>query len=145
MLLSKEQWVDHPTEDVRFLLRGLSWCELEQARSIAAATNRDVIKDLGAEFVSALGSADQDTSERALERLEEQRYALSSFDVGELLTTGIKEWTYTDDDGPIPLDEETIKKLDEATAMFLVEKIVEITKPPQGRTQAAAPESLSVS
>ena len=94
MLLSKKQWIDHPTEsDVRFELRGLSWVELDEARSLASASQREVIKDLGADFLAALGSSDNDESDRALAKLEEQRYQPSSFDTGCLLTAGVVSWT----------------------------------------------------
>ena len=140
MLLSKLRWVDHPTEDdVKFELRGLSWCQLEEARAKASESKRDVIKDLGADFLAALGSTDDREADKAMERLEEQRYHPSQFDVGTLLKAGVIDWNYTDDnDEDIPVTVETLGQLDEATAVFLTETIIEITRPPEGRPVAAA-------
>jgi hypothetical protein len=140
VLLSKKQWIDHPTEsDVRFEVRGLSWVELDEARSLASASQREVIKDLGADFLAALGSSDNDESDRALAKLEEQRYHPSQFDTGCLLTAGVVSWTVSDGDGDIvPLNDDTLGQLDEATAMFLVEQIIEITRPASGRSTAAS-------
>ena len=140
MLLSKKQWIDHPTEsDIRFEVRGLSWVELDEARSLASASQREVIKDLGAAFLAALGSSDNDESDRALAKLDEQRYHPAQFDTGSLLTAGLVSWTVSNGDGEIvPLNDDTIGQLDEGTAMFLVEQIIEITRPASGRSTAAS-------
>tara|TARA_Y100000310_G_scaffold9631_2_gene10355 strand:+ start:4169 stop:4585 length:417 start_codon:yes stop_codon:yes gene_type:complete len=132
--------VDHPTEDgVRFEIRGLSWVQMDDARSKAAAGQREVLKDLGADFLAALGSTDPDESERAMERLEEQRYHPTQFDTGTLLKAGVVDWNYTNgSDEDVPVSDETLEQLDEATAVFLVEQIINITRPPEGRSAAAA-------
>lgn len=140
MLLSKLTWVDHPTEaEVKFELRGLSWVQMDEARSKAAAGQREVIKDLGADFLSALGSTDEGEADRAMERLEEQRYHPSQFDTGTLLKAGVVDWNITNGSGDdVPVTDETLEQLDEATAVFLVEEIIAITRPPEGRPSAAA-------
>jgi len=133
-------WVDHPTEDgVKFEIRGLSWVQMDDARNKASASQREVLKDLGADFLAALGSTDNAEADRAMERLEEQRYHPSSFDTGTLLKAGVVDWNYTNGSGEdVPVTDETLGQLDEATAVFLVEQIITVTRPPEGRPAAAA-------
>ena len=140
MLLSKVQKVDHPYEVGQwFEFRGLSWVQLADARSQASAEQREIIKDLGPEFLSQLGSSDTEESDRAVKALEAQKYNASNYDTGTLLRAGTVDWSYVDDSGEsVPVTDETLANLDEATAVWACETILEITKPPEGRTSDSA-------
>jgi len=137
MLLSKVQKVEHPYEVGQwFEFRGLSWVQLADARSQASAEQREIIKDLGPEFLSQLGSTDTEESERAVKALEAQKYNASNYDTGTLLRAGVVSWSYCEngDGESVPVTDETLANLDEATAVWACETILEITKPPEGRT-----------
>ena len=140
MLLSKVQKVDHPYEVGQwFEFRGLSWVQLADARSQASAEQREIIKDLGPEFLSQLGSTDTEESDRAVKALEAQKYNASNYDTGTLLRAGVVDWSYENGDGEsVAVTDETLANLDEATAVWACEMILDITKPPEGRTSDSA-------
>ena len=140
MLLSKVQKVDHPYEVGQwFEFRGLSWVQLADARSQASAEQREIIKDLGPEFLSQLGSTDTEETDRAVKALEAQKYNASNYDTGTLLRAGVVDWSYENGDGEaVAVTDETLANLDEATAGWACETILDITKPPEGRTSDSA-------
>ena len=140
MLLSKVQKVDHPYEVGQwFEFRGLSWVQLADARSQASAEQREIIKDLGPEFLSQLGSTATEESDRAVKALEAQKYALSNYSPKVLLHYGVVDWAYENGDGESgAVTDETLANLDEATAVWACETILDITKPPEGRTSDSA-------
>lgn len=140
MLLSKVQKMDHPYEVGQwFEFRGLSWVQLADARSQASAEQREIIKDLGPEFLSQLGSSDTEESDRAVKALEAQKYNASNYDTGTLLRAGVVDWSYENGDGEsVAVTDETLANLDEATAVWACETILDITKPPEGRTSDSA-------
>ena len=125
MLQSKPIRVDIPNEEGEwFELRALSWVQMKEARKLAATEQREIAKDFGAEFVAALSSGKIDEA-RARKLIAEQQYRPASFDTGIMLEKGIAAWSYDE-----PVNPETIKQLDERTAVWVVQQIIDRCKPP---------------
>lgn len=110
-----------------FVLRTLTWKQLEAARQKQSERQREEAKAFGAEFVKALSSTDEDASDRARKRLKEFRYDVGQFDRETLLTFGISFWRGEGYDGVGVKD--GIPDLDEPTAVWAAEQIIAISRP----------------
>ena len=123
MLQSEPTRVDVPHEDGEwFSFRRLSWKQLRAARKKVEEEQREIAKSFGAEFVAALRSGvDED---RARRLIQEQQYRAVNFDTETMLVQGVSAWSY---DQPVSL--ETIEQLDERTAVWAVQEIIELCKP----------------
>lgn len=127
MLVSEPVEHAHPSEaGVTFSLRRLSWLQLREARRAREREQQDLAKGFGAEFVMALqaGNVDEDAARRVLET---DPYELNNFDLGVLLAAGIADWSYD-----VPVDEDHIGQLDEQTAVWAGQAIIDLTRPPTG-------------
>ena len=87
------------------------------------------VKDLGPELMQAItdssNKALQEAAEAAASQNGNAAYDLSKYDIGALLEAGIADWSYDEDVSP-----ENIGELDEATAKWAAQAILDITKPP---------------
>jgi hypothetical protein len=131
MLVSQEPTqVDVPHEPGEWIaIKRLSWRQLKSARKKAEEENRQVIKDFGPEFLRALQSPDGE--EKARKLLKRQQYDESNFDSQEILKLGIFAWSYTNGDGTaVEVNDESIGMLDERTATWAKQQIVDLTRPP---------------
>lgn len=125
MLLSEPIRIDIPHEpNAWFEFCRLSWKKLRAARKRAEEEQREIAKSFGAEFISALTKGDVDEA-RARKLIKDQQYNVVNFDIGLLLEAGITTWSYEE-----KLCKENIEQLDERTAMWAAQKIIDITKPP---------------
>jgi len=124
MLGSKPVRFDIPNEPEQWMeLTALSWKKLKKARKALQGEQIETMRAFGAELISALNKG---TGEKELRKLEKrQQYHLSAFDIETLLSLGIDAWSYPETIGP-----ETIGELDERTATWAAEQIIELTKPP---------------
>lgn len=125
MLKSEPIRVDVPHEAGQwFELRPLSWVQMKEARKLAATEQREIAKDFGAEFVAALTSGQVDEA-KARKLIAEQQYKPAAFDTATMLEKGIAAWSYEED-----CNEITIAQLDERTAVWAVQAIISLCKPP---------------
>lgn len=126
MLVSKEPTrVDVPhEEDAWFDLLKLSWVQIRKARKAATLDSAETAKAFGAELMKALSSDDKG-EEKALRLIKTQQYDESMFDTELLLLAGVSGWSYDE-----AVDEGTIKELDEETAAWAKQAIIDLTKPP---------------
>ncbi len=129
MLVNEPTSVAHPSEaGVEFQLRRLSWKQLREARSVQESAQRGLLKDFGEEgvkLIKALQSGEVDEAELREAVKSSDSYALSNFDLGTLLLSGIAGWSYD-----APVTPETIENLDEATAVWAGQTILDMTRPP---------------
>ncbi len=120
-----------PGEWVEF--RRLSGAQLRKARKLKSNEDRDdnaeLIKLLGAPFVTAFQEGRKGDQERIIDDLEEQlQYRVSSFDIPALLKAGILTWSYK---GQLPSDADDPSELiDEITTIWCCKQIIDITRPP---------------
>lgn len=105
-------------------IRKLSWKQLGQARKKAAEDQREEAKAWGAEFIAALSKGNVD-EERARRLLEERRYDESNYDRESLLRLSLGAWSYD-----APITEDMIGQLDEVTARWAAQTIINLTRPP---------------
>ena len=110
-----------------FVIRTLTWKQLEEARRKESDKAREEAKAFGAEFVKALSSEDKDAGDRAKQRLKEFRYDVGQFDRETLLRYGIATWRGEGYEGVAV--GENIDKLDEPTAVWAAEQIIAISRP----------------
>jgi hypothetical protein len=124
MLDGTPERVDIPHEPGQwFELRRLSWKQLRKARKIVEEEQREIAKSFGAEFVAALTSGRVD-EDRARRLIQEQQYRAVNFDTEVMLEQGIVAWSYDK-----PLNVDTIEQLDERTAVWAVQEIINLCKP----------------
>lgn len=125
MLISAPKRFNVPWQkDHWFEFKKLSWKELRLARKKQEEDQREVAKSFGAEFLSALTKGDVDEA-RARRVIKQAEYAASSFDTEILLVAGITSWSYEEDVSIV-----NIEKLDERTAVWAAQAIIDLTKPP---------------
>lgn len=110
-----------------FVLRTLTWKQLEQARKVQSDKQREEAKAFGAEFIKVLSSADTDAGDRARKRLAEFRYDVGQFDRESLLKYGVASWRGEGYDGIAVSD--GLDGLDEPTAVWAAEQIIAISRP----------------
>lgn len=123
MLKSEPVRIDVPHEEnTWFDFVKLSWKQLRRARKLAEEEQREIAKSFGAEFVAALTKGDED---RARKLIQEQQYNVTNFDLEALLENGIVGWSYD-----APINPDTIEQLDERTAVWAAQTIIDLTKPP---------------
>jgi len=101
----------------------LSWVQLKKARKAATLDNAEMAKAFGAELIKALQGDDAEKKVRTLNKA--LQYDETQFDTELLLAEGVVGWSYEDELGP-----ETIKQLDEETAAWAKQEIIDLTKPP---------------
>jgi hypothetical protein len=119
-------------------LRRLSWKKLRKARKLQEEEQREVAKSFGAEFMKALSRGDVD-EDRARRLIKEQQYNADNFDTEALLESGIAAWSYAE---PVNLD--TIEELDERTAVWAKQQIIDLTKPPsEDEEKNSSPDSTT--
>ena len=126
MLVSKEPTrVEVPHEEgAWFELLKLSWVKIKKARKAATLDSAETAKAFGAELMKALSSDDKG-EEKALRLIKSQQYDESMFDTEILLEAGIAGWSYDE-----PVNPSTLKELDEETAAWAKQAIIDLTKPP---------------
>ena len=131
MLVSKEPVrVEVPHEEgAWFDLLKLSWVQIKKARKAATLDSAETAKAFGAELMKALGSDDKG-EEKALRLIKTQQYDESMFDTELLLLAGVSGWSYDE-----AVSEETVKLLDEETATWVKQAIIDLTKPPSEEDQ----------
>jgi hypothetical protein len=124
MLGSKPVKFDIPHEPGQWMeLKTLSWKKLKKARKALEKDHIETMRAFGAELVGALRDGATEKNLRQLEK--RQQYHLSAFDIETLLFHGIATWSYDAE-----INAETIAELDERTATWAAETIIELTKPP---------------
>jgi len=126
MLVSKEPVrVDVPHEDgAWFDLLKLSWTQIRRARKAATLDSAETAKAFGAELMKAL-SSDTNGEDKALRLIKSQQYDESMFDTEQLLLDGVKAWSYEGD-----VTSDALSGLDEKTAVWAKQAIIDLTKPP---------------
>ena len=97
-----------------FTLRKLSYVEAERAQEVRQTKVLRTVKEMGADVLKAL----QDTSTEA-----QQGPASARYDVTETLVAGIVGWSYDE-----PVSRENVELLDEQTARWAFERIIELTE-----------------
>ncbi len=111
-----------------------------KARKAAEKEGRQGVADFGPEIVRAFTAAGDD--ERAVRRTamlaKAQEYDLSQFDRETLLTGTITAWSY---DATVTPD--TIGQLDEATARWAHQYVVDLMKPPSSEDSKSAKATAS--
>lgn len=123
MLSSEPIEVEIPHEAGQWMkLRKLSWTKLREARKKQAKEQREIVKDFGADFMKVMAGGDEEKTRKFLER---QEYHITNFDVETLLKYGIAEWSYDE-----PVNDEQIEELDEMTARWAAQEILNLVKPP---------------
>jgi hypothetical protein len=107
---------------------------VREARAVVESEGRRGVRDFGAEIVKALNEGDDDEKAmRRIKRLErEQEYHVDQFDRETLLRSTIVRWSYKDPatGEPITVTDETIAELDEPTARWAHQHVVDLMKPP---------------
>ena len=126
MLVSREPVrVDVPHEDGQwFDLLKLSWTQIRKARKAATMDSAETAKAFGAELMKALGS-EKNGEDKAMSLIKAQQYDESMFDTEQLLLDGVVAWSYDGEVNP-----EALATLDEGTAAWAKQAIIDITKPP---------------
>ena len=105
----------------------------QDARRVMESEGRKNVREMGAEIVQAFMTGDDD--EKAVRRAQKlqaaQAYDLSAFDRGTLLRYAIVQWSYTDPMAgrPIAVTPENIDELDEETARWAHQTVVDLMKP----------------
>jgi len=132
MLVSKDDVVrlHIPHEEGEWVdVTKLSWKHLKSARKKRDEEQRDVIKDFGPEFMKAMQS--ENGEERARQFLKRQQYEESNFDTLAILDYSIIDWSYTDKEGEkAKVCAENVELLDERTASWLKQQVIDLTRPP---------------
>ena len=126
MLVSREPVrVDVPHEDGQwFDLLKLSWTQIRKARKAATMDSAETAKAFGAELMKALGS-EKNGEDKAMSLIKAQQYDESMFDTEQLLLDGVVGWSYNGE-----VTSEALATLDEGTAAWAKQAIIDITKPP---------------
>lgn len=125
MLSSEPTRFDIPHEKDQWMeLRRLSWKQLRRARKLQEEEQREVAKSFGAEFLAALTSGKVD-EDKARKLIKEQQYSVNNFDLEALLEEGIAGWSYD-----AALTPDSIESLDERTAVWAAQQIIDLTRPP---------------
>jgi len=125
MLGTKPERFDIPHEPGEWMeLTALSWKKLKKARKALQGEQIETMRAFGAELMAAF--KDDSIKEDRLRQLEKrQQYHISTFDLETLLSHGIVAWSYAEKPTP-----ENIAELDERTATWAAEQIIELTRPP---------------
>jgi hypothetical protein len=130
MLTSEPKKFDVPHEPGQWMmLRALSWKQLKSARRERSRELKNEMKELGAEIIAAYAKGGSD-KEAARDLLKDMKYEESQFDTQVILDYGITEWSYDAEKNM-----ETIGLLDERTAVWAKERIIDLTKPPTEEEQ----------
>lgn len=143
MLVSKEpERLDVPHESGEWIeIMKLSWKQLKAARKKQEQEQREVMKDFGPAFLRALTSS-EDGEKKARSFLKNREYDESNFDTEVLLESAILSWSYKekkdeknekdeeDERVGIKVNLENIELLDELTAIWLKQEIINLTRPP---------------
>lgn len=112
-----------PGETVDF--KRLSWRELRDARRIAQAEQRQVLRELGGDLMKAILEA-EDGDEEGERRIQRAKRRLqndeSNFDTEAILTLSIAGWSYDQ-----PVTKESRDRLDERTAMWIKQTAIDLT------------------
>jgi N-acetylmuramoyl-L-alanine amidase CwlA len=132
MLVSKQPIKkDVPHEDGHWIeFRQISHVQLEEAREIASKQQREMAKQMGAEFIKAFqddekeGKDPKDTAARLEAMQEANRYNPDNYDTMTLLTASIVDWSAEEQ-----VTQGAIKLLDEPTAMWAKRMAIEVTVP----------------
>jgi hypothetical protein len=152
--------VDIPHEPDNYMkFRKPSSAVVREARRVAESDGRRGVRDFGAEIVKAFSSGDDDdkAARRAAKLAKLQEYDPEMFDREVLLAGGeidgvkvqgaIVEWggpAYTGTDGkPAPVSQHTVRDLDEATARWAHEYVIDLMKPPTPEGDKSTPPSAA--
>ena len=108
--------LDIPHEDGEWVeIRKLSWRQLELAAEIQTEDSLKRIKQMGGEMVQAMREMASD----------QERESAQQYDRAAILQAGIVRWSYEAE-----VTKENIDLLDEETAAWAFEEILNLTKPP---------------
>ena len=116
---------DVPHEPGQWIaIRPLSWKQLRTARKERSREVKKELNDLGAHVLAAYAKGGD--QERAAKKIiRDMKYDEDQFDTQVLLSFGIVEWGYEKE-----LNEDSIGKLDERTAAWAKDEILDLTRPP---------------
>lgn len=107
-------------------IRRLTWRQLAQARSGREKEQRAGLRELGADFLKALREGAVEAPEGKPTAAEpEPAYTVAQFALGELLLLGVVAWSY-----PEAVTASALDLLDEQTAQWLGQAILDFTRPP---------------
>lgn len=113
------------------------------ARKAAEQEGRQGLRDFGAEIVKALQSDDDEerTTKRIARLQRELEYDPDLFDRAVLLRGAIADWSYCDPESgkTIPVDDQSIGDLDEQTARWAVQQVIDLMRPPTPEADKSAP------
>lgn len=122
---------------------------VREARQIVESEGRRGVRDFGAEIVKAFTSGDDD--EKAIRRARQleaaQEYDIGQFDRDKLLTSAIVRWSYVDPVAkePIEVTPQNIADLDEETARWAHQFVVDMMKPPSKEAHKSVPAAAGSS
>ena len=105
-------------------IRRLPWSTLREARKELAASQREEMKALGAEFISAISTGRDQDEQRIRAKLAARQWDFDQFEQRVLLTKGIVGWSYAP-----PVDADAIDTLDAQTAEWAANEILSVSKP----------------
>jgi hypothetical protein len=120
---------------------------VQEARKLMDAEGRRGVRDFGAEIVKAfMDDRDEDAAVAKVRKLQKQsEYDTDNFDRETMLRSGIVGWSYTDLEGkPIKVTPEGIAELDEQTAQWALECLVEMIRPSAEGDKSLADAGVSL-
>jgi hypothetical protein len=152
--------VDIPHEPGNWMeFRKPSSAVVREARRVVEAEGRRGVRDFGAEIVKAFSAGDDDdrAARRAAKLAKLQEYDSSSFDrstllagatiEGEAVKGAIVNWggpAYANADGKaVPVIRQSVEDLDEATAQWAHEHVVEMMRPPAPEVDKRTPPAAA--
>jgi hypothetical protein len=105
----------------------------QEAKRAVEAEGRKGMRDIGADIIKAFMSGDDDEKavRRARKMADAAAFDVSGFDRATLLQYAIVQWSYTDPvaNRPIAVTPENIDELDEETARWAHQTVVDLMKP----------------
>jgi len=142
-----------------FAFRKPSSAVVGEARRVAAAEGRRGVRDFGAEIVKAFSSGDDDdkAARRAAKLAREMEFDPELFDRavllggctidGQAVKGAVVDWEgpgYKNADGrPVPVCAESIADLDEATARWAHQYVIDLMKPPSQEGDKSLPAAAA--
>jgi len=139
MISREPERIDIPHEEGHwFELRKLSWKNLRKARKKQEEEQREIAKAFGAEFLAVLTKGGSDAEDKARRLIRKQQYDVSNYDMETLLFHGVASWSYEE-----PVTPEALSDLDERTAVWAAQAIIDLTKPPSEEEEKnSLPDSI---
>jgi len=132
-----------------FAFRKPSSAVVGEARRVAAAEGRRGVRDFGAEIVKAFSSGDDDDkAARRAAKLFDRAVLLGGCTIdGQAVKGAVVDWEgpgYKNADGrPVPVCAESIADLDEATARWAHQYVIDLMKPPSQEGDKSLPAAAA--